>query len=479
MKKYHKQATLPNRKDLAFSLTKMSLWFSLGAFLGLFFLTSFLYIFYQNSYKNTVYPGVFVDGIDFSGKTKEEVKNYFLQKNDALSDISFTFATPDKTATASAKELAIGYDDTLLATQAYSIGRSGNIFSDTNLLWQAYTSGVMLPPAYKIQEDTLKTVMEPVSQAVNKDPQNALFSFENGRVTAFRPAINGQAVNMSGLKKALLAQTMQAIATHQTSTIIVLVPLQITEPEISNEEANNLGIKELVGRGTSLFAGSIENRIYNLTLATSRLNGLLIKPNETFSFVKAVGDISGLSGYKQAYVIQNGKTVLGDGGGVCQVSTTLFRAVLNAGLPVVERNPHAYRVHYYEEDLGPGIDAAIYTPSVDLKFKNDTGHYLLIQSFVNPGDLQLTFELYGTTDGKVTEIGKPIITSQSPAPEPVYQDDPTLPKGVTKQVDFAASGAKVYFTRTVKKNGKTLIDEKFYSTYRPWQAIFLRGTKEG
>src|SRR5205085_743367 len=128
--------------------------------------------------------------------------------------------------------------------------------------------------------------------------------------------------------------------------------------------------------------------------------GVLIAPGQVFSFSKAIGEVSSFTGYKQAYVIENGKTVLGDGGGVCQVSTTLFRAALNAGLPIVERHPHAYRVQYYEEDSGPGIDAAVYVPSVDLKFKNDTGHHILIQAYADVENLRLTFDLYGANDGR-------------------------------------------------------------------------------
>ena len=239
-----------------------------------------------------------------------------------------------------------------------------------------------------------------------------------------------------------------------------------------------MGIKELIGVGTSLFQHSIESRIYNVNLAASRINGILVAPGEVFSFAKAVGDVSSLTGYKQAYIIENGKTVLGDGGGVCQVSTTLFRAALNSGLPIAERHPHAYRVQYYEQDSPPGIDATVYVPSIDLKFKNDTEHHILIQSIVDLNELRLTFMIYGTNDGRISEIGTPVITSQSPAPEPKYQDDPTLPKGVVKQVDFAAAGANVYFTRTVTKDGEVIISDKFSSNYRPWQAVYLRGTKE-
>ena len=238
-----------------------------------------------------------------------------------------------------------------------------------------------------------------------------------------------------------------------------------------------MGIKELIGVGHSLFYHSIQSRIFNINLAASRLNGVLVAPDEVFSFDKALGDVSAFTGYQQAYVIQNGRTVLGDGGGVCQVSTTFFRALLNAGLQIVERHAHAYRVGYYEQDSPPGIDATIFVPSVDLKFKNDTGHYILIQSQVDLDNLALTFELYGTKDGRQVTMTTPVVTSQTPPPPDLYQDDPTLPKGEIKQTDFTAWGANVYFTRTVTKNGKVIIYDKFVSNYQPWQAVYLRGTK--
>ena len=260
--------------------------------------------------------------------------------------------------------------------------------------------------------------------------------------------------------------------------INIQIPVRVLKPKIPTDKINDLGIKESIGKGTSLFQGSIQSRIYNITLASSRLNGLLVAPNEVFSFDKALGDISAFTGYKQAYIIENGRTVLGDGGGVCQVSTTFFRALLNAGLPIVERHAHAYRVGYYEQDSPPGFDATVFVPSVDLKFKNDTGNHILVQTLIDPNVLRLTFELYGTKDGREVTISKPVISNESPPPPDVYQDDPTLPKGQIKQVDFAAWGTKVYFTRQVTKNGEVIISDRFDSNFRPWQAIYLRGTKD-
>jgi vancomycin resistance protein YoaR len=167
---------------------------------------------------------------------------------------------------------------------------------------------------------------------------------------------------------------------------------------------------------------------------------------------------------------------LGDGGGVCQVSTTFFRAALNAGLPIVERRSHSYRVAYYEQGFSPGLDATVFDPTTDLKIKNDTDNYILIQTIFNEKESRLTFDLYGTNDGRISTVGKSVIKSSTPPPEDLYIDDPTLKIGVVKQIDYKAWGAKVYFNYKVEKDGVILFEKIFYSNYQPWQAKFLRGT---
>lgn len=457
---------------------RITFWFLVGAFISLFLILSFSYIGFQNYYKEKVYPGVKINGIDFGKKTQTDVKSYFLQKNAEASDATFIFNFKENSATVSAREIDFGYDDELLAQQAISIGRSKNPLSNISLILQAYTAGIDLSPAYRFSQAKLEEKLNPIFEKINEKPIEAIFNFEGGRVKEFRESKDGREVDKSQLNQQVLSKARLVLSYTNQKIIIISIPIIVLNPNLTTDKVNKMGIKELIGTGTSLFQHSIENRIYNVNLAASRLNGLLVAPNETFSFAKYLGDISSFTGYKQAYVIQNGKTILGDGGGVCQVSTTLFRAILNAGLPVVERTAHAYRVGYYEQDSPPGIDATVYVPSVDLKFKNDTGNHILIQTVVDLNELRLTFNLYGTKDGRISEVSTPVITSQTPAPEPRYEDDPTLPKGQVNQVDFAAAGAKVYFTRTVTKNGKVIISETFNSNYRPWQAVFLRGTKE-
>ena len=221
----------------------------------------------------------------------------------------------------------------------------------------------------------------------------------------------------------------------------VALPVAIVKPKVLISDINNLGINELIGQGVSRFAGSIPNRIYNVTLTASKINGVLIPPGEIFSFNRTVGDITAATGFKQAYVIKEGRTVLDDGGGVCQDSTTVFRAALNAGLPITQRTAHAYRVGYYEQGFPPGLDATVYYPSVDLQFKNDTGRHILLQAYTS--GLTLYVNLYGTSDGRISKLTTPVIKSQTPPPPELRQDDPTLPKGTVKQVDWSAWGANV------------------------------------
>ncbi|HYM65546.1 MAG TPA: VanW family protein [Candidatus Sulfotelmatobacter sp.] len=458
---------------------KIIFWFFLGAFLSLFFIASFGLFGYQKLYENKIYPGVYVNNINFGGKTKQEVENYFEYKNSLVGNSSFVFTTNQDIATISAKEIGFGFDNKLSSDQAYDIGRSNSLLSNLNLILQAYLFGVYLPPSYSYNQNKLTEFLKPLSQNIEKKPVDAIFKFENNRVTTFRPSSQGKEIDYNELDKKMISNALAVTSSANINQIIIInIPIKIIEPKITTEKVNNLGIKELIGEGHSRFYHSIPSRVYNINLATSRINGVLVAPGETFSFDKALGDVSAFTGYQQAYVIQNGKTVLGDGGGVCQVSTTFFRALLNAGLPIVERNAHAYRVGYYEEDSPPGIDATIFVPTVDLKFKNDTGHYILVQSDIDLDNLSLGFYLYGTKDQRHVSMTAPIVSNETPPPPDLYQDDPTLPKGEIKQTDFSAWGANVYFTRTVTKNNKIIISDKFISNYRPWQAIYLRGTKE-
>ncbi len=315
-------------------------------------------------------------------------------------------------------------------------------------------------------DELIKDRILEISRKLNRNPQDSVFVVEHGKVQEFTPSKDGIVVDED-----LLLKQIKELPEE------INIPVIKTSPKINNKDVNDLGIDTLLSTGFSSFTGSIPNRIFNVNLAQSKFKGVLIPPNEIVSFNDVLGDVSSYTGYKAAYVIKDGKTVLGDGGGVCQVSTTLFRAVLNAGLPVIERRAHAYRVGYYEQGFGPGLDATVYSPTTDFKFKNDTGAYILLQPSINLNDLTLKFEIYGTSDGRVATVSKPVITSSIKPADDLYVDDPTLPVGTVKQIEHRAYGAKVIFDYKVTRNGEELINQKFVSNYRPWQAVYLRGIK--
>ncbi len=318
--------------------------------------------------------------------------------------------------------------------------------------------------------DEFKELVTELAEKVETEPKDAVFEFDEGKVQEFKAEVVGVIIDIPKLEKVL----EQALKKDAERT--VEIPVILNYPKVRTGDINNLGIKELLGVGKSSFSHSIPGRVFNVNLASSRINGVVVAPGEEFSFNKAVGDINRQTGYQTAYVISGGKTVLGDGGGVCQVSTTVFRAALNSGFPITERRAHAYRVGYYEQDSLPGIDATIYSPTTDFKFLNDTGHHILIQIKVDTKNLTMKVEVYGTSDGRVASISKPVVFGQVAAPATVYVDDPNLPKGTKKQIDWSAPGAKVNFDYKVVRNGETLFEKKFISNYQPWRAVYLVGT---
>lgn len=319
-----------------------------------------------------------------------------------------------------------------------------------------------------LDEPKFKGLLESISFEANQSARGKVTEVEGDKVLKFEITDAGTEIDTKLFTRAF----RDTYLTGGKSVALVLKP---SDPP---KDLSSYGIFALLGEGSSKYVGSIRARVHNLTLAAERTNGVLVPPNGIYSLNSAVGDISGKTGFDAAYIIKGGRTVLGEGGGVCQTSTTLFRAVLNSGLPVVLRYPHAYRVSYYEQDSKPGFDAAIFQPTLDFQFKNDTPNYILVQSSADTDKYTLNFKIYGTPDGRSVEITEPVITGQIAPAEAQYIDDPTLEKGRTIQVEHAAWGSNVSFMRTVKRGGEVINTETFKSRYQPWRSVFRVGTKE-
>ncbi len=341
-----------------------------------------------------------------------------------------------------------------------------------------------------LNDAALRLQIEALAREINQAPRDARFHFDNGVLTPIVMSQEGRELHVDATVQAVIQRFQQATAmsrvqgnaspdnspinTLRNNTVDLAVT--ITKPAIDARDKDSFGITELVSSGTSQFKGSIPNRIQNIKTAQASFDGVVIPPGATFSFIKYLSEIVEANGYADAYVIFGNKTVLGPGGGVCQVSTTMFRAAFFAGFPITERWEHAYRVGYYEPPKG--LDAAVFVPSADMKFVNDTPHYILIEPVLDEKNLRLTFNFYGTKpNGREVKMTEPVVSNKVPHPPAKYIDDPTLPRGTTKQIDFAVDGEDVTLYREIYQNGQLVTSEKFTSHYDPWQAIFLRGTR--
>ncbi|MBI3620325.1 VanW family protein, partial [Candidatus Roizmanbacteria bacterium] len=348
-----------------------------------------------------IYPRVLINGLDFGNKTKDYVDSYFEKENDRLKPFEIAGRyNQNEIATFSATMLKLRYDSRGIADRAYLVGRSPH--TPSRLYQQIITifdlSRFSFTPHLEYDKTPVQEFLQEAEGRYAKPAQNALFKFENGKVVSFRQEEKG----LTFLNEQFINDFEKAVRDLETAPGRKIITLadKVIEPEIILSEANSFGIESLIAVGKSDYTHSIPQRVHNILLAASKFNGILIPKGKTLSFNERVGDISSSTGYQPAYVIKNGKTVLGDGGGVCQVSTTLFRAALNAGLAIEERIAHAYRVGYYENDSKPGFDATVFAPYADLKIVNDSPASILIETEVDEEHNLLYFRLYGKNDGR-------------------------------------------------------------------------------
>lgn len=281
--------------------------------------------------------------------------------------------------------------------------------------------------------DTIRSYAVVLSSKAVREPKNARFGAdESGSLVVIEQSETGIAIDESAAVTAI----EEAL---RIGSEVAHVPVQAREPEISSDDLEALGIRELIAEGVTNFAGSPKNRVHNIKRALEQYEGIIIRPDEEFSFVKYLGEVDGEHGYLPELVIKYNKTEPEFGGGICQVSSTVFRAAVNAGLKITARKNHAYPVRYYKPY---GMDATIYIPNPDFRFINNTGHSILILSSIEGSTL--TFSFYGTKDGRTVAIDGPHILESNP--------DGSMKTTFSQKVTDAA--------------GNVIIDDDFPSNYK-------------
>jgi len=295
---------------------------------------------------------------------------------------------------------------------------------------------------------------------------------DEGEVVPLIKGTPGRTINAEGLW--MRVQTAFASGRDR-----VQVPLVVLQPSISRLSAGELQFDNLIAEGESRFTGSSGNRVHNIDNGSRLIDGSVIPPGETFSFNATVGPITEGNGFVEGLVIAPTRTEPGIGGGICQVSTTLFRAAFWAGLPISERWQHAYRVRYYE--LGPnnppGFDAAIWQPAQDLAFTNDTPNHILIRREFDARRQRLSFRLMGPSLER--EVRLDAWKGEEIEPPPLRVEATTeLAPGEIEETDSAIPGLRTVISRQVMLGGHVLFKDRFPSVFLPWAERWEVGQDE-
>jgi vancomycin resistance protein YoaR len=339
------------------------------------------------------------------------------------------------------------------------------------LRFEPAESSVEITHRVFLDSAALRSRLQILTPELSQRAANARFIFndDSGELELIQPAVEGRRLDLEASTEAIQHAVSQA--EHRIPLVF-----QREAPEVGNEAtAEELGLREPVSVVSTYFSGSGPARIQNIRTAAAAFHGLLVPPGETLSMAEVLGDISLDKGYAEALIIYGDRTIKGVGGGVCQVSTTLFRAAFFGGYPIVERHPHAYRVSFYEQGAnspGPGLDATVFVPVVDFRFTNDRPDWLLLETYVYGS--QLVWKFYSTSDGRSVEWDSKAY-NRVEAPEPLYRENPELPKGEIEKVDWEADGLDVSVTRTVRRAEQVLYEDVFQTHYLPWQAIYEYG----
>ncbi|MBT3230969.1 hypothetical protein HN358_04310 [Candidatus Uhrbacteria bacterium] len=337
-----------------------------------------------------------------------------------------------------------------------------------------------IEPAYSKDGDviivfaggTYEAFVEDVTDDVNISPVNARFVMEDNIVTEFSGSQDGIELDSKTTMQELFDELGQ-------EDVVIDITVANTPPDVSTADVNNFGISEIIGVGISDFSGSPSNRISNIQHGASKLDGLLIAPGETISLVGMLGPFTVSDGYLAELVIKGDEIIPEVGGGLCQIGTTAFRAVMNSGLQIDQRQNHSLVVSYYNDPSNgnPGTDATIYDPYPDFKFTNDYEDYILLNTEVDLATLDVIFTFWGTNDGRNGYYSPPVILSWAGYGETEYTETLDLDPGVTS-CQSPHPGATAQFTYYVDYADETQFSETYTSVYRSLPMICLIGVEE-
>ncbi len=411
----------------------------------------------------TIYEGVKIDEFDVSNKTKEEALECIkVKREEDLSEKQMNLKYGENVYTVSLKDLGFKYDYDNAVDNAYKIGRDGNFINRLKTIKNIKKNGKVIELESGYDKELIDKYVSTIKEDLNVESRNAVFNFNGGNIQVSEEVV-GREVDEKALKTAMEDNIYKLDD--------IEIPVNIVEPKVKKEFLSR--INGIIGEfSTSLGRSNIERK-NNIRVASNEISGTLVMPKETVSFNELTGPRSEESGYKEANVIVNGEFLPGLGGGVCQVSTTLYNALLCADLSIVERTNHSIPVSYV--DLGQ--DATVSFGNLDLKFRNDFDFPVYINMKVSED--RVYAYIYGDRNSKDYEVNITSEIVEKVPPETEIIKDKNLKSGKKELVQSGREGYKVKTYKQVVKNGKVIKEEQITSDfYKPLNYIYKVGTKK-
>lgn len=417
---------------------------------------------------NKFCEGIYVEDINISGMTMEEAQAAVDAYVSGLSSRAVEVDVNGTTVSTTLAALEYQAVATDVLVQAMQIGKDGNIFSNYATIKDLESNKKVYNLEFTFSEKRLKSFIKKECNALCQNAKDSKIKMKNGTLV-YTEAREGVAIDMdttvANVKEAITTQTLAQVI-HAEAVVVV------EEPTVTKELASRC--KDKIGTFSTTFSASNINRSQNVTNAARLINGTVVYPGETFSVHDTISPLTEENGYAEAGSYSNGQVVDSLGGGVCQVSTTLYNAVLRAELEIVERSPHSMVVSYVK----PAMDAAIAGDYKDFKFRNDTNVPIYIAGGTYSGTIYFT--IYGEetrSRGRTVTFESEILETIKPGKDKVTIDKtkPTTYKEITQE---AHVGYKAVLWKLVTEDGKTTKTQVNSSTYKAEPRYIIKGSKK-
>ncbi|NPV53111.1 MAG: hypothetical protein HPY71_06260 [Firmicutes bacterium] len=391
-----------------------------------------------------IIPGVSIAGVDVGGRTAAEAREMLGERATAWLERPIILEHQEQRWHLAPGKMGISPDIGGAVARALATGRTGGLFRRMRERREARTLGIEVPLRFTVDEGRFRAFIANLRAEIDQAPRDAVFVPQEDGTVEIEESSPGARLDASDLPPRIQA----AITRSYDRTL----PLTVREirPGLTTGEARAMGIRRLLGSYQTVFDPGDADRVHNIATGAAALNGYIIPPSGIFSFNKVVGPRSEKMGYRRAPVVLNQELVPDIGGGICQVSTTLYNAVLLAGLEVVARSNHSLAPAY----VPPGRDATVAYDYLDFKFKNTTGSHILVTTAVEGNVLKVRLFGTPTDDLDIVSIETEIIDRIEPGI--IEKEDRTLKPGEKKVEKKGAPGYVVKVWRVISRNGLEL-----------------------